>query len=288
MAYRWRVALRWAYLLVLMLCIHELLASYLYRIRIVDIPSLTIALLSPLHVSGLYYYSQPWHEIYIVPWFMFYCLVLIAPALVFLRCERPRPNTAIQVSTVGILIAMLLLSMACLVLQLVDLWVPLLYAPPPPTAWPTIHPGYEQFRLWVLPSTFGVLFIIGTTITLWLKNKSLSPDDVLKSILLLSILGALLVFLNYLTFRLTCYFWYDIDFFSGNVYAKTGYGVGHVLAIYVSIMAFGVFLVLLHQRPDLIKNLPPICSKCGYDLRGSPGPACSECGELIEPIDKSS
>ncbi len=29
---------------------------------------------------------------------------------------------------------------------------------------------------------------------------------------------------------------------------------------------------------------PPICYACNYDLRGSPGPTCPECGEKIPTL----
>ncbi len=41
------------------------------------------------------------------------------------------------------------------------------------------------------------------------------------------------------------------------------------------------------EQVMLERNLrPAVCFRCGYDLRGTPGDACPECGCAIAPLDR--
>ncbi|MHC5024341.1 MAG: hypothetical protein ACYTGG_10605 [Planctomycetota bacterium] len=66
--------------------------------------------------------------------------------------------------------------------------------------------------------------------------------------------------------------------------AYSAYGQGDVLRIVLGlVVGIAGFALGLHavQRRQRIRFPGHRCRRCGYDLRGSPGRVCSECGEPV-------
>ena len=69
----------------------------------------------------------------------------------------------------------------------------------------------------------------------------------------------------------------------------------HVLWLVAASVATAVIVGIVHNawcwmrlkhlvRDTWSNGRPPICYACNYDLRGSPGPTCPECGEKIPTL----
>ncbi|HVP12738.1 MAG TPA: hypothetical protein VMV94_16305 [Phycisphaerae bacterium] len=65
------------------------------------------------------------------------------------------------------------------------------------------------------------------------------------------------------------------------------------LASLFAVCASGVLFAWLYRdrnrrrvREGLLALGYPVCLQCGYDLRGSPGPRCSECGTPFDPAER--
>lgn len=57
--------------------------------------------------------------------------------------------------------------------------------------------------------------------------------------------------------------------------------------LYMPLVAMGVFVIVAPATAAILRltgrrSSVSACRRCGYDLRGSSGPACPDCGEAID------